>query len=115
MAKNVVNSLSSPLQVILREFHDESLDDSNSSAKTQLSSQTQSLARADVKVQDVRNWSNASNLIAVQAFNTTPFFAHQGTWQYFTLGLYDGLFFLMKGQAWFVKVPLFALWIACRP
>ena len=55
MAKNVVNSLSSPLQFILREFHDESLDDSNSSAKTQLSSQTQSLARADVKVQDVRN------------------------------------------------------------
>ena len=55
MAKNVVNSLSSPLKVILRECHDESLDDSNSSAKTQLSSQTQSLARADVKVQDVRN------------------------------------------------------------
>ena len=55
MAKNVVNSPSSPLQVILREFHDESFDDSNSSAKTQLSSQTQSLARADVKVQDVRN------------------------------------------------------------
>ena len=56
MAKNVVNSLSSPLQVILREFHDESFDDSNSSAKTQLSSHSDPKpARADVKVQDVRN------------------------------------------------------------
>ena len=101
MAKNVVNSPSSPLQVISREFHDKSLD-SNIIVLPKLSSPARPkswpvpTSRFRMCVIDPMQ----ATCLAVQAFNTTPCFAQQGTCQYFTLGLYDGLFFLMKGQAW---------------